>query len=142
MISFFTREEEQLIVASIKAAELNTSGEIRVHLEKNCRREAMKEAVRVFRKLGMYKTRERNGVLIFLAPDERKFAIIGDEGIHKLVGQDFWEEEKELLLGYFAKNAYCEGLCKVVEKVGEKLKLYFPYESGDVNELSDEISKG
>lgn len=140
MLKFFNPEEEERIIETIRLAEDKTTGEIRVHLEDNLKREAVKQAVLVFRKLKMHKTKARNGVLILLAPEQKQFAIIGDEGINEVVPKDFWAEERNLMQEYFRKGAFCEGLCKAIEQVGEKLKVHFPGEPGNENELPDEIS--
>lgn len=140
MIKFFQREEEERIILAIREAELKTSGEVRVHLEDNCKGEILQEAARVFKKLGMHRTKARNGVLIFLAPDRKAFAILGDQGIHELVGDAFWQDERNLMQSLFQQGEFVEGICQAIEKVGEKLKQYFPYEEDDENELSDEIS--
>lgn len=140
MLQFFTKEQEESIIAAIQSAELNTSGEIRVHLEKTAKGDIVKEARQTFAKLKMHKTKARNGVLIFLVPARKEFAIIGDEGIHELVGEDFWQAERNLMQVHFRQGAFAEGICQVIEQVGEKLKAYFPYQSDDKNELPDEIS--
>jgi uncharacterized membrane protein len=121
---------------------LNTSGEIRVHLEDNMKGNVLDVSVRVFKELGMEKTSARNGVLILIAPIEKQFAIIGDEGINAVVPKNFWDEEKNLMQEHFKAGAFCKGVCKVIEQIGEKLKAHFPYQSDDVNELPDEISYG
>ncbi|MFN7119672.1 MAG: TPM domain-containing protein [Saprospiraceae bacterium] len=140
MLTFFSKDDEARIVQAIQDAEHNTSGEIRVHLEKKLEEDVLVEAQRVFTKLGMHQTAERNGVLIFIAPQHRKFAIIGDEGINQLVGEDFWAAERDIIQQHFRQGAYAEGICKAIEQVGEKLKAHFPYQTDDTNELSDEIS--
>lgn len=140
MLKFFTEPDEARIIQAIQDAERNTSGEIRVHLEKTLEESVLIEAQRVFTKLGMQDTAARNAVLIFIAPEHRKFAIIGDEGINQLVGEDFWKEERDLIQQHFRQGAYADGVCKAIEQVGEKLKAHFPYQSDDKNELSDEIS--
>ena len=142
MIQFFSKEEEQKVIRAIKVAEKNTSGEIRVHIEANCLKKPLVAAVETFHKLGMEKTAARNGVLIFIAPERREFAIIGDKGIDEKVEKGFWNFERDLLRQYFKKGAYCEGTCEVIKQIGEKLKGYFPYTSDDINELPDEISYG
>ena len=142
MIKFFSKDQEQSIIRCIKAAELNTSGEIRVHLESECRSKALVAAVDTFHLLGMHKTQARNGVLIFIAPERREFAILGDKGINEVVPPDFWQEERDLLGSYFKKGEFAEGICKVIQQIGEKLKEHFPYQSDDINELPDEISYG
>ncbi len=140
MLKFFTKQDEERIIKAIQDAEHNTSGEIRVHLEKKLEADVLLEAQQVFTKLGMHQTAERNGVLIFIAPAHRKFAIVGDEGINQLVGEDFWASERDIMQQHFRSGAYAEGICKAIEQVGEKLKAHFPYHSDDTNELSDEIS--
>lgn len=142
MIKFFNADQEKLIIEAIQAAEKNTSGEIRVHLEDNCEGDIMDAAVQTFAKLKMHKTEARNGVLIFLVPERKRFAIIGDEGINKLVGDNFWQSEKELMLRHFKEGAFATGIAEAIGQVGEKLKAYFPYQQDDVNELPDDISYG
>ncbi len=142
MVRFFSSEEEVTIVAAIQQAELNTSGELRVHVEVGERYPALQVATRVFKELGMDKTADRNGVLILLEVDRREFAIIGDEGINRVVSQDFWDEERDLLQQHFRKGDFAGGLVLAIEQVGAKLKKFFPYQSDDVNELPDEISYG
>lgn len=142
MIEFFKPEEEKRVIEAIRAAERNTSGEVRVHLESKCKRAVMKEAIRTFRRLNMHKTKERNGVLLFIAPERKEFAIIGDKGINQLVPENFWDEEKKLLQEHFRKGAFADGICKAITEVGIKLKEHFPYREDDINELPDEISYG
>lgn len=141
-IKWFTEEEEDRIVEAIREAEKNTSGEIRIHVENNLQRPPLAEALQVFKELEMHKTAARNGVLILLAPAQKSFAILGDEGIHTKVGSDFWQEEKELMRSFFSRGAYADGLIAAVQQVGEKLKVYFPYQTDDANELSDDLSYG
>ncbi|KAA3634925.1 MAG: TPM domain-containing protein [Bacteroidetes bacterium] len=142
MINFFSKLEEQAIINAIRAAELNTSGEIRVHLEDKLSGSVLDVAVEVFKELKMDETQARNGVLILLAPIEKQFAIIGDEGIDAVVPANFWDEEKNLMQGFFKEGAFCKGICAAIEQIGEKLKAHFPYQDDDVNELPDEISYG
>jgi uncharacterized membrane protein len=138
--SFFTKEEQQRIVAAIKEAELNTSGEIRVHIENHCKEEALERAAEVFYDLKMDRTAARNGILFYLAVKDHKFAIIGDEGINREVERDFWNDIKDEMIYNFKENKFTEGLIAGILKCGDKLKKYFPYQNDDVNELSDEIS--
>ena len=138
--SFFTKEEQQKIVAAIKEAELNTSGELRVHIENNCKEEALERAAEVFYDLKMNRTAARNGILFYLAVKDHKFAIIGDEGINREVEHDFWNDIKDEMISNFKANKFAEGLIAGILKCGDKLKEYFPYQNDDVNELSDEIS--
>lgn len=138
---FLSSKEEQEIVKAIRVAEKNTSGEIRVHIESNPQKDLMNRAKEVFCLLKMEKTEQRNGVLIYVAVRSKQFAILGDEGIHTKVTDNFWNAEKQLAFFYFSKEKYKKGLVEVIKKVGEKLKVHFPYQKEDVNELSDEISK-
>ncbi|MEQ8705256.1 MAG: TPM domain-containing protein [Phaeodactylibacter sp.] len=140
MIRFFQPEEEDRIIAAIKEAELNTSGEIRVHLEDDLKMEALEGAQKTFVKLGMHKTDARNGVLIFIAPEQRKFAILGDKGINEKVPENFWAEERDIMLAHFKSGQYADGVCAAIQQVGAKLKAFFPYQSDDENELPDDIS--
>ncbi|MCB0651868.1 MAG: TPM domain-containing protein [Saprospiraceae bacterium] len=140
MIHFFSKEEEEAIISSIRKAELDTSGEIRVHLEDKLKGPVIDLAVRVFKRLGMHKTKARNGVLILIAPNDRQFAIIGDKGIDGVVPENFWDEEKSLMQEHFKRGAFCDGVCAVISRIGEKLKSNFPYQDDDENELPDEIS--
>jgi uncharacterized membrane protein len=137
---FFTKEEQQNIVAAIKEAELNTSGEIRVHIENHCKKESLERAAELFYELKMDHTAARNGILFYLAVKDRKFAVIGDEGINKNVEHDFWNEIKDEMTTHFKEKQFAEGLITGILKCGEKLKKHFPYQDDDVNELSDEIS--
>ncbi len=139
---FLTHDEEQAIIKAIQKAEKNTSGEIRVHIEKHTDKKVMDRALEVFYSLKMDKTKLHNGVLLYVAVESKLFAILGDEGIHKKVPKDFWDEENKLVLSYFSEKKYAEGLSKAIENIGEKLKAFYPYKKDDVNELSDEISKG
>lgn len=140
MQQFFSKEEEAKIIRAIELAEKQTSGEIRVHLESHAYAKPLVAAVQTFNRLKMYETNARNAVLIFIIPSARSFAIIGDKGINEVVGEHFWQQEKELLQQYFRQGAFCDGICTVIEQVGEKLKAFFPYESDDINELPDQIS--
>lgn len=142
MIKFFKPEEESLIIAAIRRAEMATSGEIRVHLEDNPKKEALAEAKHIFQRLGMHKTQDRNGVLILLAPEQKQFAIIGDEGIDQAVEGDFWERERDLMQDHFRRGEFCAGIVAAVDLIGERLKACFPRQEDDRNELSDDISYG
>lgn len=139
---FLTKEEQEQIIKAIESAELNTSGEVRVHLESTCKGDPVERAVYIFDKLKMYKTKERNGVLIYIAFDSRKFAIIGDSGINAKVPDGFWDEEKEILLAALKEGRAAEGLVSVIDIAGKSLKEFFPYQKDDTNEQSNEISFG
>ena len=139
---FLSVEQEQTIISAIKLAEKNTSGEIRVHIEKKTNKPPFERAKEVFKFLKMDQTHLKNGVLFYLAIESKHFAIIGDEGIHKLVPDNFWETIKNKVLTNFAEKNYAKGLEEGILEVGNQLKSYFPYEKEDINELPDEISKG
>lgn len=139
---YLTSDQKKIIENAIREAELNTSGEIRVHIEENCRVDVLDRAADVFAMLKMHKTELRNGVLFYLALKNRKFAVIGDAGLNAVVPDNFWEEVKNLMIEHFAKNNLTSGLAKGIELAGQKLKEHFPYQKDDVNELPDEISFG
>ena len=139
---FFTQEQINTIVKSIEKAEIQTSGEIRFHLESRCKGDALKRAVQVFKNLYMHKTELRNGTLLYLATVDKKFAIVGDKGINEKVPDNFWEDVKENISKEFKEKEFVTGVCTAIEMIGEKLKEFFPYQSDDVNELSDDVSIG
>ncbi len=142
MIDFFTKEEEQRIVAAIQEAESRTSGEIRVHLERDYEGGIAGAAIRTFHALGMDRTKQRNGVLIFIVPPKHEFAIYGDQGINQKVPPGFWADVRDVMQQHFREGRFAEGTCQGVLLAGEKLREHFPWESGDKNELPDEISYG
>jgi len=135
-----TLEEQTLIKQAIEQAEKQTSGEIRVHIENKCREAVLDRAAFLFAELKMHKTDLRNGVLFYMAIDDKKFAVIGDAGINKVVPENFWEEVKQTVVANFAEQKFVAGLQAGINLAGEQLKAYFPYQSDDKNELSDEIS--
>ena len=138
--NILNREEDQRIVDAIRQAELNTSGEIKVHIENRCKGDVEERSIFIFNHLKLNETKLRNGVLIYLAVKDRKFAILGDEGINKVVGKDFWEDVKDLMLANFKEGHFADGLEQGIQRCGEKLKTYFPHQSNDINEIPDEIS--
>ncbi|AGA77441.1 TPM domain-containing protein [Echinicola vietnamensis] len=139
----FSKEEKQNIVAAIKAAELQTSGEIQVHLESHCKGDVLDRAADVFAMLKMHKTKLRNGVLFYLAVEDHKFAVLGDGGINAVVPKGFWDEIKEEMVKCFKEGKFTEGLVTGIKMSGKALKEHFPYDAdSDENELSDEISFG
>lgn len=140
--AFFTRVQRDDIKQAIMNAELDTSGEIRVHIDSSCKGDVMDRAYKVFKDLNIHETELRNGVLFYLAVKNRKFAIIGDEGINKVVPDDFWESLKSDLLDNFREEKFTDGLIEGITKTGNYLKKSFPYQTDDINELSDEISFG
>jgi uncharacterized membrane protein len=139
---FFTGDQSRAIEEAIRRSERNTSGEIRVHIESKCNSGVMACAVRAFRKMRMHKTKYRNGVLIYLALQNREFAIFGDEGINKVVPVNFWDETKEKMEALFREGKFAEGICVGIESAGEQLKKYFPLSDSDANELPDEVTFG
>ena len=138
--SFFTKEQQAQILASVREAEKETSGEIRVHIETSLKGDVLDRAAWLFKKLGMDKTAEHNGVLFYLAVRDRKFAIIGDAGINAKVPSGFWDEISELLKKNFKEGKFTEGLAGGIIMAGNQLKTHFPHRIDDVNELPDEIS--
>jgi len=141
-IQFFSKEEKEQIKSAVKEAELNTSGEIRVHMDNHCKEDVMDRAAWWFAKLNMQKTEKRNGVLFYLAVKDKKFAILGDAGINEVSPDNFWDSIKEKMANRFAEGKFADGLQEGILLAGQTLKEHFPYEQGDVNELSDEISFG
>jgi len=140
--SFLTDEHQKLIVAAIKEAEKNTSGEIRVHVENHANKPTFERAVEVFNKLEMFKTEARNGTLFYLAIADKAFAIIGDKGIDKVVPKGFWDSIKDKVISHFKQGEFAEGLKSGILATGEKLKQFFPLQTDDKNELPDNISIG
>ena len=139
---FLTKAEEQEIVNAIGKAEKNTSGEVRVHIEKETSIAAIDRAVEVFQQLNMENTQERNGVIIYVAVGSHQFAIYGDKGINEKVGADFWNCTKDLMAGHFKDGNFKQGLIEGILNAGEQLKKYFPYQDSDTDELTNEISRG
>jgi uncharacterized membrane protein len=140
--TFFSKEQQAQIVEAIKLAEKNTSGEIRIHIENQCKEDVLDRAVVIFKKLKMHKTALRNGTLIYLALADHKFAILGDTGINQKVPAGFWDSIKSGMAEKFMQSDFVGGISFGIHSIGEKLKMYFPCCEDDVNELSDEISFG
>jgi len=139
-MSIFSEKEQQLISQAVESAERFTSGEIRICVEKTCSEAVLDRAATYFKKLGMDKTAQRNGVLIYVATQDHQFAIIGDAGINKLVPHDFWDSTKDAMLNYFKEGDMAGGIIAGIKIAGEQLQTFFPYLDGDVNELPNEIS--
>jgi uncharacterized membrane protein len=137
---FFTEEQKEAIRKAIELAEEKTSGEIRVHIDRKCKGDVVKEAEKCFGKLKMHETEERNGVLFYLAIDSRVFAIYGDKGIYTKVGNEFWNEISAHMEKLFQKGNFTEGLAEGIAMAGNQLAKHFPHLSTDKNELSNEIS--
>ena len=144
MKSPLTPAQDAALVAAIRAAEVLTSGEIRVHLEETCPTpEPLDRAAQVFGELNMHRTAQRNGVLFYMAWSSRQFAVVGDSAINSAVPDDFWELTKEAVLHHFRAEHYVAGLEAGVKLVGEQLRKFFPYDATtDQNELDDSISLG
>lgn len=140
--TLFSAKEKKGIANAIREAELETSGEIRLHVENNCSGDVFTQAKKVFYALGMDKTELKNAVLFYIAVKDKKFAIVADKGINDAVPANFWENIKEKMKRHFAGGNYFEGVCEAIEITGEKLKTYFPRSDDDRDELSNEISIG
>jgi uncharacterized membrane protein len=137
---FFTQEQEDQIVAAIRNAEQNTSGEIRVHIEEHCPGDALQRAKVVFHKLHMDATKLHNGILFYLATADHKFAILGDSGINQHVPDGYWEDIRNTLQNHFKQGEFTEGLSKAILATGQLLKQHYPFQKNDKNELPDGIS--
>jgi len=141
--SFFSEEEEERMVQAIRSAEQQTSGEIRLYIESHCAYiDPVDRAKELFLELKMNATRERNGVLLYIALNDHQLAIWGDEGIHQKLGQSFWENEIGIILSDFKQHQFIDGICHIIHDVGQALKQHFPFEDGDSNELDNSIVYG
>jgi uncharacterized membrane protein len=140
--NFFSENDKLAIKNAIIQAEKNTSGEIRVHVENSFKGDVLDQAAFIFKQLKMHETEQRNGILFYLAIENKKFAIIGDAGINASVPEGFWDHIKEIMTVHFRNNRFTEGLVEGINLAGEKLIEYFPYLKNDTNELSDDISFG
>lgn len=138
---FLTQDEEAEVVEAIRRAEKKTSGEIRVHIEKTSNGEIWDRAMEVFHLLKMDNTKKDNGVLIYVAIDDRKFVIYGDKGINAVVPKDFWETTKDAIASQFKKGNFKQGLIDGILMAGRELQEHFPWSEGNENELSDKISR-
>ena len=141
---YFSKEEHEKIVQAIQAAELKTSGEIRVYVEGKCRFvDSIDRAAEIFYGLKLNETQHKNATLVYVAMKHKQVAVFGDEGILEKTGTNFWHENVQNILQHFKKDDYVQGICEVVEKIGQALALHFPFEKGaDKNELPDEIVFG
>ena len=141
--SFFSKEDEERMVQAIRFAEKQTSGEVRLFVESHCSYiQPIDRAKELFAELKMTATKDRNGVLLYFAMKDRQMAIWGDEGIHQKMGQGFWEKEVAKILADFKREHFVDGICNMIQAVGEALKKNFPYASDDKNELDDTIVFG
>lgn len=141
MVNKLLGEEKNKIAEAIQVAEQRTSGEIRVHVAKKCPDDVLSHAKKIFHRLRMHRTHQKNAVLIFVALESKKLAILGDNGIHEHVGEDYWQKTRDLMLKYFSKNEICEGIKAGVTSVGEKLRKHFPIGSHNPNELGNGVSE-
>ncbi len=137
--AFLPADEKRRVEAAIRGAERRTSAEIRVVVSRKVKGDPLDAARRLFARLKMHETRERNGVLILLAVAERRFAIYGDEGIHQHLGQDGWERVRDGMADRFRRGEFADGLVYAVEAVGRVLAEAFPWQEGDENELPDAV---
>lgn len=142
MINFFDKQGEQLIITAIQQTECMTSGEVRVHIQEHCRGTILKDAARVFHALKMDATAERNGVLIYIVPERHEFAVIGDKGINDLVGENYWDDVRDVMQQHFRQQQFAEGVASAINLIGHKLQEHFPFREGGQNELPDDISYG
>jgi uncharacterized membrane protein len=140
--AFLSPEDEAQIIEAIRNAEAQTSGEIRVHIESKCNNDPFEHALELFHELKMDNTKLQNGVLIYVAVDLRQFVIYGDKGINDVVPVDFWDSTRDAMLVDFKSGKYKDGLVKGIEEAGKMLSKYFPWEYGNTDELSNDISKG
>ena len=141
MANFFSKLDSDRIVAAIAQAEKKTSGEIRVHVTRHKPEHLEERARRRFEKLGMTKTADRNGVLIYIAPNVRRFQVLGDTGIHEKCGPEFWKETSAEIEEHFRRGEFTEGILRGIAKVGDLLATHFPRDAGDVNELPDKVTE-
>ncbi|MEW2922967.1 TPM domain-containing protein [Muricauda sp. ANG21] len=139
---FLTADEEQEIINAILEAEKNTSGEIRVHIEGTSKIDHFSRAQQLFHFLKMDNTKEGNGVLIYVAVDDKKFVIYGDTGIDRAVPKGFWDTTKDVMSAHFKKGQFKQGIVEGILMAGKELESHFPWDHNDTNELSDAISKG
>jgi uncharacterized membrane protein len=136
---FLKKLHHERIVEAIREAEKKTSGEIRVFISRKPTEDPVSTAQAHFVQMGMDKTRDRNGVLIFVAPRAHKFAVIGDAAVHARCGENFWTELAKEMSGHFKKSEFTSGIVHGVRKAGELLAEHFPRRPDDTNELPDEV---
>ncbi|UCD58854.1 MAG: TPM domain-containing protein [Candidatus Hydrogenedentota bacterium] len=137
---FLTSEESRQVAAAIEEAENRTSGEIKLVLVRHCWTDILTKAAQMFKKLNLDKTEQRNCAMIMLVLTNREFLIYGDQGIHEKVGQEFWDDVRDLMRVKFKEGKFGDGLCAGILRIGEKLAQFFPYQAGDKDEISDEIA--
>ena len=138
---FLSAEDEEKIVEAIRLAEKNTSGEIRVHIEKHCTKDIFEHTTEVFHYLKMDNTQQQNGVLIYVAVENKSFVIYGDNGINNVVDDNFWDSTRDIIASHFKNGNFADGLIQGIETTGKALSKHFPWLHGDTNELDNTISK-
>ncbi|NRD21550.1 TPM domain-containing protein [Winogradskyella eckloniae] len=138
---FLSAQDEERIVEAIRKAEQHTSGEIRVHIEKQCKQDIFEHTLEVFHYLKMDNTKAQNGVLIYVAVEDRTFMIYGDKGIDAKVNQEFWNTTRDIISKHFKEGNFVEGLINGIDNAGKELSKHFPWVHGDTNELDNTISK-
>jgi uncharacterized membrane protein len=138
---FLTAKQEEEIIEAIRLAESETSGEIRVHIEQQCGIDVYERALEVFHLLKMDNTKQQNGVLIYVAVDNKSFVIFGDQGINNSVANDFWNSTRDKIATQFKSSNFKQGLIDGIKEAGKVLSQHFPWEHGDRNELDNTISK-
>jgi uncharacterized membrane protein len=139
---FITAIDEEDIVEALRVAECDTSGEIRVHIEQNCDIDVYERALDVFHILKMDNTKAQNGVLIYVAVDNKSFVIFGDQGINNIVGSDFWNSTRDKISNQFKSGNFKQGMIDGIKEAGQALSKHFPWLHGDSDELDNTISKG
>lgn len=139
---FFNEEQKQQIKTAIDKAEQHNTGEIRLHVEGDCDGDTVERAIQVFHRLHMQKTKHHNAVLIYLAVNHKKLAVVGDKAIHEKVSDQFWQDVKDHIISKFKQGQFTEGICEGVAKAGDMLKKYFPNKGENTNQLPDDISFG
>ena len=131
--------DAKAIEAAIQQAEQKTSGEIRVVVSRKSVDDPVATARAEFVRQGMTRTRQRNAVLLFIAPASQGFALIGDEGVHARCGDAFWTEVAATMQKNFRDGRYTAALLEGIARSGSLLAEHFPRADGDINELSDRV---
>ena len=139
---FLSEEDLESLASAVREAEAHTSAEVRVHLDHTCEEDALRRAIKVFERLGMHRTTERNGVLIYISVQDHKLAVIGDAGIHERVGEQYWRELVDAVRERMREQRSREGLIHAVAELGGTLGRHFPRRPDDRNELPDDVSLG
>lgn len=140
--TLFSEDQKKRMVQCIADAELMSSGEIRLHMEDRCKADPYERALQVFHQLNMHQTEQRNGVLLYIAVQDKKLAIVGDRGIHEVVQQIYWDKIIDHLKAAFKQGQYFDAIAAAIHDIGQQLKQYFPIKQNDRNELSNDISIG